>query len=40
VTFGLENGMQDETEQAIGASPPREGAVYRAVLGWSRWWAG
>ncbi|HEV2079799.1 MAG TPA: hypothetical protein VGR19_07885 [Allosphingosinicella sp.] len=25
--------MQDATETAIGAAPPREGALYRAVLG-------
>jgi hypothetical protein len=25
--------MQDETKQAIAASPPREGSLYRAVLG-------
>ncbi len=25
--------MQDGTENAIGAAPPREGSLYRAVLG-------
>ena len=25
--------MQDGTETAIGASPPREGSLYRALLG-------
>lgn len=25
--------MQDGTENGIGAAPPREGALYRAVLG-------